>query len=112
VRRSLILTLGLALGACGGGTTKDFEGPVSSCQSFASAACIRLSQCQSPVDVDNCTTQLENADNCNGASCGGNVFSPVAAQTCYNDTLNQDCADSIANTPVASCSYSLICPSS
>ena len=110
-RASLVVLVSLASAACAaGGTTKDFESPVSACQSFASASCIRLSQCQSGVDVNNCTTQLENVEGCNMASCGAGTFSPTAAQQCYNDWLNQTCADALSNMTPASCNPNNICP--
>jgi len=70
---------------------------------------MRLSQCQPGVDVDTCTTQYENYNNCDAHSCGTNVYNPGGAQQCYNDTLALDCPDLEASNFPVSCAASNIC---
>jgi hypothetical protein len=119
--RRFSLAVGLAIAivgaivACGGnGTTLDFSGPILACRSIASAACTRLSQCPGEnVDINSCTQLLESptGQNCNAAGCSiGTTYSAPAAQTCYNDTLGQDCNDATANVTPPSCSLQHICP--
>jgi len=100
----------VALAACGNSTTVDFSSPITACRSFALAVCTVEANCQSVADVNSCAQLLAAQNGCNQAGCGSGVYSPTAAQTCYNDYSSQSCAESNGGTIPDSCQLSVICP--
>jgi hypothetical protein len=100
----------VALAACGNSTTVDFSSPITACRSFALAVCTVEASCQAGVDVSSCSQLLAAQNGCNQAGCGAGVYSPTAAQTCYNAYLNQTCPESNSSTIPDACQQSVICP--
>jgi hypothetical protein len=110
VRGLRLVVLAMALAGCGNSTSVDFSSPITACRSFALAVCTVEARCQAGVDANSCSQLLEAENGCNQAGCGNGVYSPTAAQTCYNDYSSQTCADSNSSTIPASCQQSVICP--
>ncbi|MGO8970934.1 MAG: hypothetical protein ACLQDQ_15350 [Myxococcaceae bacterium] len=109
-RVSLAVCLSVAFFGCGSNIImNDVSGPVAACDSFSYAACNRLSQCQSGVNVSSCTQLLTAAVMCTSASCGTDTYSPTGAQTCLDAYNNQDCADAVANVTPPECAITNYC---
>ncbi len=109
-RVSLAVCFSVASLGCGSNIImNDVSGPVAACDSFSYAACNRLSQCQSGVNVDTCTQLLTAAVPCTAASCGSDTYSPTGAEACLAAYNNQSCADAIANTNPPECAISNYC---
>lgn len=110
-----LVSLAVAFAGCGSNSVAvDFSSPITACRSFALAVCTVEASCQPGVDVNTCTQLLETQEGCNQAGCPiGTVYSPTAAQTCYNAYRNQSCADSNSGAVPASCQIAdVICTAS